>query len=320
MQTITQTFYAQALTASIDPNLCHQDVSFHVSHPVNDLSNLAEFETKFAKPLRTSMPDAERRCLIELQDIDTQGNGWIAATGHFVGTYQHAFLGMPANGRPMFMRFTEMVEIENMQIKSVYLLIDFLDMMNQLGCNPLRPSLGASEMIMAPADQNGLRDMSAPEQRERTIALVQSMLEELAKFDGESLLSMHLEDYWHPNFMWYGPAGIGTTRGIEGFRKHHQGPFVFAFPDRSIDHKMAFIAQGDFAATGGWPHMHGTHTGDTWLGLPASNKQVSLRVMDIWRQDSGLLVENWVGIDIIHILSQLGIDVFEQMQASANRN
>ena len=38
--------------------------------------------------------------------------------------------------------------------------------------------------------------------------------------------------HWHPNFMWYGPAGIGTTRGMKGFEDYHQIPFLVAFPDR----------------------------------------------------------------------------------------
>ena len=79
---------------------------------------------------------------------------------------------------------------------------------------------------------------------------------------------MKLDDYWHHNFMWYGPAGIGTTRGIKGFRQHHQGPFLKAFPDRVVDRKQALVSKGNYARTGGWPHMTATHSGPGWLGLP----------------------------------------------------
>ena len=45
---------------------------------------------------------------------------------------------------------------------------------------------------------------------------------------------MQLEKYWHPKFNWYGPAGIGTSRGIAGFRHWHQIPFA-RHADRKVD-------------------------------------------------------------------------------------
>ena len=54
--------------------------------------------------------------------------------------------------------------------------------------------------------------------------------------------------------------------------------------------------------------------GAGWLGLPATNVLLELCVMDIWRRDDNLLRENWVAIDIIHMLRQMGLDVFEQMR------
>ena len=58
--------------------------------------------------------------------------------------------------------------------------------------------------------------------------------------------------------------------------------------------------------------MHGTHSGDGWLGLPASGVHLELRVMDIWRREGAMLKENWVAIDIPHMLLQMGIDIFNQ--------
>ncbi|MCV5926940.1 ester cyclase, partial [Vibrio parahaemolyticus] len=76
-----------------------------------------------------------------------------------------------------------------------------------------------------------------------------------------------------------------------------------------------FLAKNDYVSTGGWPHMHGTHTGHSgWLGLAPTGKHIELRVMDIWRREGDLLKENWVAIDIVHILLQLGYDVFAQMK------
>ena len=141
--------------------------------------------------------------------------------------------------------------------------------MHQSSVNPLRKSLGHGGLIIPPTTMDGLNPIESYDvQSQQSEQLVLSMLEELGRFDGKSLVSMQLENYWHPDFMWYGPAGIGTTRGISDFRKNHQGPFVFSFPDRVVDHKAAIIKKGNYVSTGGWPHMHGTHLTGGWLGLP----------------------------------------------------
>jgi predicted ester cyclase len=187
--------------------------------------------------------------------------------------------------------------------------------MLQAGVYPLRPALGHAGLVMPPASLDGLcREGADLVHTAGSVQLVMDMLDCLRRFDGVRLASMDLENYWHSDFMWYGPAGIGTTRGIAGFRRHHQGPFVSAFPDRDVDHHACTVASGDYVATGGWPHMHGTHLGGDWLGLPASGRRLELRVMDIWRREGGLLKENWVAIDIPQMLLQMGLDVFSQMQ------
>jgi predicted ester cyclase len=181
---------------------------------------------------------------------------------------------------------------------------------------PLRQSLGHNGLVMPPSTLDGICSLDRDDKRgEKSVALVMDMLDCLRRYDGERLESMDLENYWHPDFMWYGPGGIGTTRGINGFRSQHQGPFLTAFPDRDVDHHANTVACGDYVATGGWPHMHGTHSGGGWLGLPPSQKHLSLRVMDIWRCEGDRLRENWVAIDIPDMLMQMGLDVFAQMKA-----
>jgi predicted ester cyclase len=189
--------------------------------------------------------------------------------------------------------------------------------MHQVGIYPLRKSLGHCGQILPPTTMDGLSPVEVNKfQAAESEQLVLNMLDELGKFDGKSLLSMQLDKYWHPDFMWYGPAGIGTTKGIKSFREHHQGPFVFSFPDRAVDHKACVVKKGNYVATGGWPHMHGTHSAGGWLGLPPTNKKLELRVIDIWRREGNLLKENWVGIDIIHMCKQMGLDVFALMKTS----
>ena len=294
----------------------HQDVRWHVAHPVNTLIGPEQVITEFLKPLFKAMPDLERKAFIHLPGEDREQE-WVDGTGYFVGTFTEPLFDIPPTGKTLYLRYTEMIRIEDEQIIECYLIPDFIDAMEQAGVNPLREGLGHSGPMMPPSSMDGL----LPEQGDRdpnyshsSKQLVLDMLDCLRQYDGESLESMTLEDFWHPDFMWYGPGGIGTTRGIRGFRQQHQGPFLQAFPNRDVDHHANTIACGDYVATGGWPHMHGTHSGSGWLGLPATNHHLSLRVMDIWRREGDLLRENWVAIDIPDMLMQMGIDVFAQMK------
>lgn len=289
------------------------DVRVAVAHPVNECADISDASERFFHPLLRALPDLERRPLIAVAGLSGDAI-WEIGTGFLTGTFTQALLGIPPSRRPVWLRYTEMVRFEGEAIAEYYLIPDFIDLMNQVGVNPLRPSLGAAAAIQVPATQDGLFPSGTAEAAAESRALVLDMLANLGEYDGESLTSMALERFWHPDFVWYGPGGIGTTRGIAGFRTQHQGPFLKAFPDRVVDHHAATVAAGSYAATGGWPHMHASHLGGGWLGLPASGRHLSLRVMDIWRRDGGLLIENWVGIDIAHMLAQMDVDVFEQMQ------
>lgn len=295
-------------------NIVSEDVTLYASDPINELQGIDAIREQYWKVLSESLDNIERRPFIEFDSI-YNNHKWIAATGYFVGNFVNDLLGIPATKKPVYLRFTELVQLQDEKIINYYTIIDFLDVMHQAGVNPLRKSLGHDGLIMPPTTMDGLNPIeSNVEQSQQSEQLVLSMLEELSQFDGKSLTSMQLENYWHPDFMWYGPAGIGTTRGISDFRKNHQGPFVFSFPDRIVDHKAAIIKKGNYVSTGGWPHMHGSHLAGGWLGLPPSGKKLELRVIDIWRRENDLLIENWVGIDIIHMCKQMDLDIFAMMK------
>ena len=63
--------------------------------------------------------------------------------------------------------------------------------------------------------------------------------------------------------------------------------------------------------TAGWHTIEAIHGSRDWLGYEATKKPVTMRVMDFYLHDEGLIRENWVPIDIMHILKQIGIDVLE---------
>jgi predicted ester cyclase len=113
------------------------------------------------------------------------------------------------------------------------------------------------------------------------------------------------EAFWTQDMIWRGPAGIDTKHGLKQYQEEHQRPFLHAFPDKKAFDEIR-IAEGDYVAASGY--QQATHSGD-WLGIPASGVSVKVRYMDFWRVEEDKLVENWVLIDILDFLEQVGYDV-----------
>lgn len=290
------------------------DVLWCAAHPINDLKGHEDFLAHYWNPIKTALPNLENKPFIMVEG-DYQGQQWVNSTGYLIGTFEKPLFDIPPTGQTLYLRYGDLMRVEAGKIVECYIIPDFIDVMNQAGVNPTRASLGHSGLVMPPSTMDGLGlDHIDEQESSKSLKLTRDMHAGLGRYDGQSLLSMDQDMFWHPDFMWYGPAGIGTTRGFDGFRNHHQGIFLSAFPDRSIDSSNSFIAEGNYVAAGGWPHMSATHSGDDWMGLPASKKEITMRVMDYWRREGELLRENWVSIDIIHILLQMGHDVFQQMR------
>ena len=104
-----------------------------------------------------------------------------------------------------------------------------------------------------------------------------------------------------PDFVIY-DAPIVTPPGPEGFR---QGIAMFrtAFPDLHVTFEAEF-ADGDYVFHRGY--VTGTHEGE-WQGIAPTGKQVKMRTLDIWRVANGKAVENWVQMDMLGLMQQLGV-------------
>jgi len=79
------------------------------------------------------------------------------------------------------------------------------------------------------------------------------------------------------------------------------------------------VIQQAFSATGGWPSRHMLHQGGGWLGLGATDRAVTMRVMDFYNADAGLIRENWVPIDILNVLLQIDVDVLARVRSQFGR-
>lgn len=90
--------------------------------------------------------------------------------------------------------------------------------------------------------------------------------------------------------------------GAEGVR-NTMGMFRAAFPDIRVELDDV-IEQGDRVASRG--SFVGTHQGD-FMGIPATGRSVRVQFIDIWRIEDGKFVENWVQMDMLGLMQQLGV-------------
>ena len=49
-----------------------------------------------------------------------------------------------------------------------------------------------------------------------------------------------------------------------------------------------------------------------YLGVPATGRKLTLRVMDFYRCQDSKIIENWVPLDYGDLLLQMGVDLFER--------
>ena len=75
-----------------------------------------------------------------------------------------------------------------------------------------------------------------------------------------------------------------------------------------------FFGDENYAAVTGWPNMILNITDDGWMGIAPSGKRISLRSLDFWRIENGLIRENWVLVDLLDAYDQLGVDVFARLR------
>jgi len=80
---------------------------------------------------------------------------------------------------------------------------------------------------------------------------------------------------------------------------------INAFPDYHASNDNV-IVQGDWIAATGF--VTGTHQGE-WLGVPPTGRPMKMRFSDFWLVRDGFLVENWVMVDDIDVMRQLGVDL-----------
>ena len=300
----------QAIKKVFSPN-----AKIQLSYPFETLAGPDNLYEDIYKPLNQAIPDLERRETIIIAGASEDDSAWVGCCGYYTGSFEKSWLDIPATGHQVSMRFHEFYRIKNGVVIEMQALWDIPEVMMQAKAWPMTPSLGREWQVPAPATQDGLTVYHDDEKANRSCKLVADMCNALGNYATGGVEAMQLEKYWHPRCSWYGPSGIGTGRGIKGFRNWHQIPFLNALPNRvgPVD-KGYLIGDGDYVGFTAWPGMQMKVSGDGWLGIAPSNQEITMRSLDFWRCEKGMIRENWVLVDLLHVYHQLGVDVLGRMR------
>lgn len=306
---------------------CHQDAVFEVFHPFNTLKGLDAAAETFFEPLKQAFPDYEQRIGLCIAG-SYEGREVVSTLGHVLGTFSAPWVGIPPTQGLTYLRFGVNAQVVDGKIAKAYVYLDIIDVMRQAGHYPFRVMPGSAEQWPLPPMDTGATALALDDELgARTLRIVLEMQHGLGSGTdlADHVTTGQHSPHWHDHMNWYGPAGIGSTRGQRGFDDFHGALFIQAFPDRegferepggAEDAPGHYIQAGDgrFGVTGGWPSLHGTHTGGQWLGLPPTGRHIEMRVADWYRTDEAdKLIDNWVMIDILHMLDQMGYDVLDDL-------
>jgi steroid delta-isomerase-like uncharacterized protein len=120
--------------------------------------------------------------------------------------------------------------------------------------------------------------------------------------DGVNKQNLNIADeVFAPDYVGHLP-GLPPVQGLDAYKQVASG-FYTAFPDLQTTVED-LIAEGDkVAVRHSW---RGTHKRD-FQGIPPTGKQVTFTSMDIYRIVGGKIAEEWIEIDMLGLLQQLGV-------------
>lgn len=292
-----------------------QDYSFRGVHPFNEIASASGVASKVWQPLRNALKPMQRR-----QDIfmagpnQSDGNMWVIDMGKLMGLFDSDWLGIPSTGKIVFVPYCEFHRVDNGKIAESALWVDIISVMQQVGLTPLPMQTGAELVFPGPQTQDGLLfETQDAAETSKTRLRIDQMRDDFVATYGSHIPAETLRKTWHEDMAWFGPGGFGAAFTIDGFLNQHERPFREGLDDLVFNGHVCNIAEGHYAGWFGWPNLTMTPSGGL-MGLPASDRRVHMRIIDIYRRDGDKFAENWIFIDILHWLLQQNLDVLGRMR------
>ncbi len=296
------------------------DYQFRGVHPFNELEGADAVAEALWKPLLRAFTQLQRRqdiFMAGMNEID--GTEWVTSMGNFMGLFDNDWLGIPSTGKIAFLPYVEFNRVSKGRICESAFFCDVIRVMKQVGMTPLPIETGAEFINPGPRTHDGLliekQDMA---ESMKTLQLIDRMKDDFVATYGSHCPAETLTKTWHDDMVWFGPGGIGAAYTIDGFLDQHEGPFRKGLDNIVFNGHVCRFAEGHYAGWFGWPNLTMNPAGGL-MGLPASDKSVDMRVVDMYRRDGDKLAENWIFIDILYFLMQQGVDVLERTRRILRR-
>ena len=291
--------------------------AFHPFHLQTQVTSVSEI---FWQPFRRAITHMQRRMDVFFAGsnfIDDGNSVWVCSMGHLMGLFDNPWLGIQPTGKMIMLRYAEFHKVKDGKIAETAFYFDIPHFMIQAGYDPFPQQTAAHMVQPGPAPHDALLfDDADPAESQKTLEAMNFMINDLGQWQSGLPLEEELARSWHNHMIWWGPAGIGATYTIDRYAKQHAGPFRASFSDRSSTAHIARFAEGHYSGFFGWPNFTARPTGGC-LGLPPSNIDSEFRVIDIYRREGNKLKENWVFIDLLHVLNQQGKDVLGDLDERA---
>lgn len=296
------------------------EAAINIVHPFNKVGGVEGYVDIFLAPLTAAFENLQRSAYIAMAGR-FENDDWVSVTGHYAGKFRSSWLGIAPTGDLEYLRYGEFHRMVDGVAVESYIYLDIPALMIKTRQWPIKGSVGSERgytgLLPGPVSQDGLQwQLNSDEHSAVTLKNMQEMLLGLATPDEA------WRGYWSKHMLWHGPAAFGAFVGIEDFAAF-QVPFENTFSEwvsgiheGSRTRHFCRMADGDYACIGGWPSLNAVQI-KTFLDQPPQGERLYMRVCDWWRQEQGLLVENWVFVDVPHILMQLGLDVFPDLERNA---
>ncbi len=318
-------FYEELEAASADDvgnvlsRFTSSDYRFRGVHPFNEIDGADAVSSTVWKPLFDAFTATQRRQDIFMAGTNNEdGSEWVTSMGNFMGLFDKDWLGIPSTGKITFLPYVEFNQISDGKISQSAFFCDIISVMKQVGLTPLPIQSGAEIINPGPRTHDGLMfDIQDEAESAKTLELVNRMCDDLVS-DGLESPSKNLIKTWHEDMTWFGPSGIGATYTIDRYQEQHQGPFGAGLDNIVFNGHVCNYAEGNYAGWFGWPNLTMTSSGG-FMGLPASDRRLHMRVVDIYHRDGDKLAENWIFIDMLFFLMQQGVDVLDRTRRILRR-
>merc|ERR1712013_128643 len=188
-------------------------------------------------------------------------------------------------------------------------LIDFVDLMRQLGYQVLpKPALREGFML-PPRAMDGIpapiTRLVNPEDSIISKTIIQDLLEE------DFVSGTQPSELWDDKMVWYGVAGFGMATNKAEYEEHILGPLREGLSSRSL---AIDVLNCEGAYCGAHGYLQAMHTG-TWLGEEPTGLPINVRLAIHWRVDvrAEKVMECWFMSDLPAAFNMVGVNLFDRM-------